>query len=97
MSVHLLEPHVLDVGEARPECVPDMGAEHFRIADGRLDGEMFLERDLALHAVSLPVVFCRHHAMARPRLSARAPNKKAARRRLAEAFFAKARPDEDFR
>ena len=32
-----------------PKRVPDMRAEHLRIAERRLDGEVFFERDLALH------------------------------------------------
>ncbi len=55
--VHFAQSHVLHIQQARAEVVPHMRAEHLRIAERRLDGEMFLERDLALHCVSLPVAF----------------------------------------
>ena len=47
--VHFAQAQVLDVEQTRAELVPHMRSEHLRIAERRLDGEMFFERDLALH------------------------------------------------
>ena len=52
VPVHFAQAHVLDVEQARTEIVPHMRAEHLRIAERRFDGDVFLERDLALHCVS---------------------------------------------
>ncbi len=52
--VHLGKAHVLDVDEPRPELLPDVRAEHLGVAERCLDGEVLLERDLALHCVCSP-------------------------------------------
>ncbi len=59
--IHLAQAGVLHVDQAMAQFRPHMRAEHLRIAERRFDGDVFLERDLALHGVP-PVR--RHHAMA---------------------------------
>ncbi len=49
-GIHQAQALVLEVGQPRPELLPHMRAEHFRVGQRRLDGEVFFERDLALHA-----------------------------------------------
>ena len=48
--IHQAQPLVLEIGQPRTEFLPHMRAEHLRVGQRRLDGEMFFQRDLALHA-----------------------------------------------
>src|SRR3569623_1244764 len=82
MLVHLLQAKVLDVDEARPELVPYLGAEHFRVAERGFYGEVFLKRDLALHDVPPAVLLARASCNDAARAVSNGGNKKAARRRL---------------
>src|SRR3569833_2101101 len=82
MLVHLLQAKVLDVDEARPELVPYLGAEHFRVAERGFYGEVFLKRDLALHDVPPAELLARASCNDAARAVSNGGNKKAARRRL---------------
>src|SRR4029077_16958330 len=74
--VHLAKPRLLDVDQAVAPLRPHMRAENFRVAERRFDGEIFFERDLALH-FRFPQ-FCRHHAMAQARRKTKKPPEGAA-------------------
>ena len=76
--VHFLQARVLDVEQALAQVFPDVRAEHLRVAERRLDGEMLFERDLALHvrspgcaAIYLRAVFLKKRR--RRRVSLQAP------------------------
>ena len=55
-GVHQAQALVLEVRQPRPELAPHVRAEHLRVRERGSDGEMFLERDLALHAFRF--LFC---------------------------------------
>src|SRR4051812_22348921 len=50
-GVHQAQPFALKIREPGPKLLPRMPAEYLRVTERRLNGEMFLKRDLALHAL----------------------------------------------